>query len=224
MCIKNYFQKIIFSIVIGGSVLTVGCQSSQQLIDPKLSLSNHQPEFLDDIAIGGNSSNIKINPPKVIKTRHKEVLPYVTDMLQFKYASILQVGPHAITNLSLYNFIEEWYGVRYRFGGKDKSGIDCSAFVQRLYDNVFCTNLFRTAFEQFRMCRAVWNSDSLKEGDLVFFKTKGRTISHVGIYLMNDFFVHASSSQGVIISSLNEDYWSRKYAGAGKIPTAQSSF
>jgi lipoprotein Spr len=70
----------------------------------------------------------------------------------------------------------------------------------------------------------VWNADSLKEGDLVFFKTRGRSISHVGIYLMNNFFVHASSSQGVIISSLNDEYWSRKYAGAGKVPNSQSSF
>lgn len=227
MLMKNYFKKLVFGCIIGASIMTIGCQSSQQLIDPSLSLKareSNDPRFLDGIAMAGNSSNIKITTPKSTVRNHNEIVPSITNMLQLKYASVLGVVPQAITNLSLYNFIEDWYGVRYRLGGNDKNGIDCSAFVQTLYDNVFCTDLVRTAFQQFLMCKTVWSADSLKEGDLVFFKTRGKRISHVGIYLMNDRFVHASSSQGVIISSLNESYWSRSYAGAGKIPTKESSF
>lgn len=151
------------------------------------------------------------------------VLANASNMLQQKYAGLLGVVPDAIGNFPLYSFIEEWYGVRYRLGGNDKHGIDCSAFVQRLYENVFCTSLVRTAMEQFSACRMVFNTDSLKEGDLVFFR-RGSRISHVGIYLVNNFFVHASSSRGVMISSLGDDYWQRLYAGAGKIPEATSSF
>jgi lipoprotein Spr len=138
-------------------------------------------------------------------------------LLQAKYAGMLGVLPGAISNFALYHFIEDWYNVRYRLGGTDKSGIDCSAFAQKLYESVFCTNLFRSAVEQFRTCELIFSTDSLKEGDLVFFRTRGRRISHVGIYLMNDHFVHASASHGVIISSLKEEYWNRNYAGAGKI-------
>lgn len=146
-----------------------------------------------------------------------------------KYANILGITAAAslIHNLPLYNFIEEWYGVPYQYGGNDKSGIDCSAFVQRMYENVFCMNMVRTAFEQFRECDLVESTENLREGDLVFFYTVSRSrkskkvkrrISHVGVYLANDYFVHASSSSGVMISSLKDSYWSRKFAGAGQIP------
>jgi hypothetical protein len=149
-----------------------------------------------------------------------------------KYASLLGTVPNALHNLSLYNFIDEWYGVRYRLGGNDKSGIDCSAFVQRLYENVFGVNLVRTACEQFNTCKMLWQKDTMKEGDLVFFysysysrarrhhkaRIIGKHIAHVGIYLANSYFVHASTSNGVIISSLRDDYWAAKFAGAGIVP------
>ena len=131
---------------------------------------------------------------------------------------MLQVVPEAISNSSLYKFIDEWYGTRYRLGGTSKSGIDCSAFVMQMYTSVFGLDMLRTAAEQFHStCKMVWDKEDLKEGDLVFFKIKTSRISHVGIYLMNRFFVHASSSQGVMISSLNDKYWQRYYAGAGRV-------
>ena len=83
---------------------------------------------------------------------------------------------------------------------------------------MFCTELVRTARDQFHSCRMIWDIDNLIEGDLVFFRTRGKRISHVGIYLANNFFVHASSTGGVMISSLTEAYWSKRFAGAGKIP------
>lgn len=137
--------------------------------------------------------------------------------LQYKYAEKLGIEPLEIRNLALYGFIDYWYGVRYKYGGEDEDGIDCSAFVQRLYAQVFCTDLLRTALQQFRNCRLELNPDSLREGDLVFFRTKGRRISHVGIYLSNGYFVHASYSNGVTISSLRNRYWSRIFAGAGQV-------
>jgi lipoprotein Spr len=60
--------------------------------------------------------------------------------------------------------------------------------------------------------------EELKEGDVVFFNIRTKRISHVGIYLMNDFFVHSSSSQGVMISKLTDAYWKKYYAGAGRVP------
>jgi len=219
-------RKLVLVTIISAAIGVTGCHSSEQLINPELSLKrkNNTPQFIQDIELGGNTTNIKVSSIKVssqpssIVGSKKGINPSVSNVLQQKYSELLQVVPHAITNFPLYNFIEDWYGVRYRMGGNDRSGIDCSAFVQRLYENVFCTNLVRTAMEQFSTCRLFHSQDSLKEGDLVFFKTKGKKrITHVGIYLMNNYFVHASSSQGVVISSLNEAYWSRYYAGAGKV-------
>ena len=105
------------------------------------------------------------------------------------------VSPRFLSSPPLYNFIEDWYGVPYKYGGNDKSGIDCSAFVQRVYENVFGMDVVRTAFEQFNYCRIITDTDSLVEGDLVFFYTVTRSrrskkihrrISHVGVYLVND--------------------------------------
>lgn len=147
-----------------------------------------------------------------------KIQPAEGNTLAKKYASILGVLPNMLCNYSLYKFIDEWYGVRYRYGGTDKDGIDCSAFVQRLYEQVFNTNLVRTAFEQFQNASLTRRIENLREGDLVFFRIHSRKrITHVGIYLMNNFFVHASLSQGVMISNLGEEYWQRFFAGAGRI-------
>jgi lipoprotein Spr len=204
------------------SMVLVGCSNSKQLHGPSLS-KNSKPRFIDDISLAGNNTtavNMSVidQARKQAKGNTKEYNPAHSNILQLKYADLLRIVPQAITNMALYSFIDEWYGVRYQLGGNDKTGIDCSAFVQRLYENVFGTNIVRTAIQQFQLCKMQWNIDSLEEGDLVFFRTHGKRISHVGIYLANHFFVHASASHGVMISSLNEDYWTRKYAGAGQLP------
>ena len=120
-------------------------------------------------------------------------------------------------NTSLYNFIEEWYGTRYKFGGTDKNGIDCSAFVRELTAQVYGSKLKRTASEQFEETDYISNQHQLKEGDLVFFKIRSKNISHVGVYLEDGLFVHASRSKGIVISDLADAYWSRYYVGGGKL-------
>ncbi|XZF14810.1 C40 family peptidase [Chitinophagaceae bacterium MMS25-I14] len=198
------------------SLLLAGCSATQKASDGTARKSKN-PKFLDDITLAGNNTN-RISIRDNRSSNDAQYDPANANTLQVKYASLMKVVPQAIRNFSLYSFIDDWYGVPYRFGGIDKGGIDCSAFVQRLYENVFRTSLVRTAFEQFNLCRMVWDTTDLKEGDLVFFKIHSRRISHVGIYLMNNFFVHASVSQGVMISSLNDSYWQRFFAGAGQIP------
>lgn len=213
--------KTVLKVCVAASVFLYSCSSIQNTTGQSLSLTaSKNPQFLDDLTLAGNNSS-SISLSSSIKkngTGNAGYNPSLSNTLQIKYAEMLRVVPQAITNLSLYSFIDEWYGVRYLLGGTDKSGIDCSAFVQRLYEQVFRTNLVRTAFEQFNFCKLVFDTASLKEGDLVFFRIHSKRISHVGIYLMNNFFVHASSSHGVMISSLNEHYWQRYYAGAGEIP------
>jgi lipoprotein Spr len=143
--------------------------------------------------------------------------PAAGTTLRAKFAAIMQVAPQLLTNNSLYRFIDSWLGTPYRLGGTTHKGIDCSAFVQQLYANVFSTSLVRTAIEQFGMAKRLFDYDSLKEGDLVFFRTVSSRISHVGVYITNNFFVHSCSSKGVTVSSLDDKYWSRTYAGAGRI-------
>jgi cell wall-associated NlpC family hydrolase len=135
-----------------------------------------------------------------------------------KYAEILGAGIEEIAcHFSLYSFIEEWYGTDYRLGGKDKSGIDCSAFVQKLYEQVFGIDMLRTALEQFKNCKITHDLSNAKEGDLVFFHINSKRITHVGIYLANNYFVHASSANGVVINNLKDKYYQKYLAGIGKL-------
>jgi len=144
--------------------------------------------------------------------------PLTATGLQQKYARLLQVSPALIRNLALYQFIDNWLGTPYKYGGDDEQGIDCSAFVQRLYDEVYHIRLDRTALGLYRIMDLIRNQADLREGDLVFFHTgRGKHINHVGVYLQNRYFVQASTSNGVIISNLDEPYWKQHYAAGGRI-------
>ncbi|MCE9880310.1 bifunctional murein DD-endopeptidase/murein LD-carboxypeptidase, partial [Hafnia paralvei] len=110
-----------------------------------------------------------------------------------------------------------WKGVRYRLGGDSKRGIDCSAFVQRTFREQFGLDLPRSTSEQQDTGRQIQRT-KLRIGDLVLFRA-GSTGRHVGIYLGNDQFVHASTSSGVTISSLNDSYWKGRYREARRVLT-----
>jgi lipoprotein Spr len=135
--------------------------------------------------------------------------------VQLKYAVLLNTEVEMLSDLLLLDYVDEWYGTKYRLGGTTKNGIDCSAFVQTVYLAAFGVSLPRTAREQYKTSRIISATD-LKEGDLLFFNTTGG-VSHVGIYLMNNKFIHASSSRGVTVSDIFDPYYLKKYLGAGRI-------
>lgn len=108
-----------------------------------------------------------------------------------------------------------WKGVRYRLGGTSKRGIDCSAFVQTTFREQFGLDLPRSTYEQEDTGKSI-QRNKLRPGDLVLFRA-GSTGRHVGIYLGNDNFVHASTSNGVMISNLNEAYWKNRYRDARRV-------
>jgi len=116
----------------------------------------------------------------------------------------------------LFTAIDKHIGIPYRFGGDSENGIDCSAFTRRVYREQGI-ELPRVSYEQARIGRGVGGS-SLQPGDLVFFNTSlVGSISHVGVYIDNNTFAHASSSQGVTKSSLRERYFSKRYVRANRI-------
>lgn len=100
----------------------------------------------------------------------------------------------------------QWQGVNYREGGMSKQGVDCSAYVYLTYKNSLNKKIPRTT-ELLSQSGKLIHSAQIKPGDLVFFKT-GLKIRHVGIYIKDNQFMHASSSRGVMISKLNNPYWS----------------
>ncbi|WP_199141893.1 C40 family peptidase [Pedobacter sp. ASV12] len=102
----------------------------------------------------------------------------------------------------LYRFIADWTGVKYRLGGLDKNGIDCSGFALLLEKNIYGLTLPRRSRDQAEAVRKK-SIGNLEEGDLVFFSFGGNEVDHVGVYLNNDFFVHASTTRGVVVDDLN---------------------
>lgn len=109
----------------------------------------------------------------------------------------------------------EWKGTRYKYGGSGKDGIDCSGFVLQTFVSKFDIKLPRKSIMQGEVGYDI-PTDLLQPGDLVFFKI-GATTNHVGIYIENGEFIHASTSQGVTKSSLTDPYWHRRYWKARRI-------
>ncbi len=121
----------------------------------------------------------------------------------------LQLDDQTALIKALYQQHEQWQGTPYQLGGVTKQGIDCSAFVQKIYQMQLGHTLPRTTLQQQQVGKPVQKTQ-LQAGDLVFFKT-GQKLRHVGIYIENERFIHASTSKGVIISSLSNPYWQKAY-------------
>lgn len=121
---------------------------------------------------------------------------------------------------ALHDYYQQWEGVPYRYGGRSSNGIDCSSFVRQTLANIESINLPRTTAAQAQLGQPVARGN-LDVGDLVFFKT-GRRSRHVGIYIGNGRFMHASSSQGVTISRLDNSYWQRHYWQSRRVTTARN--
>lgn len=107
----------------------------------------------------------------------------------------------SLKSKELYRFITQWTGVKYRLGGMDKNGIDCSGFALILERDIYGLTLPRRSKDQAGAVKEI-NKNKLKEGDLVFFAFGGNEVDHVGVYLKDDFFVHASTTRGVVVDDL----------------------
>ena len=107
-----------------------------------------------------------------------------------------------------------------RYGGSTRKGVDCSGLVNQIYKQVYHRSLERSSSGiATRNCRKIMKSD-LSSGDLVFFNTsrkKRKGINHVGLFLKNGYFIHASTSRGVIISNLKEDYYRKTWKQGGRV-------
>lgn len=108
-----------------------------------------------------------------------------------------------------------WLGTPYKYGGTTRQGVDCSALMMFVFREAG-KNLPRTSRQQFMVGSAVERRE-LRAGDLVFFNTNGSGVSHVGLFIGNDAFIHASSSQGVVREMMSAPYFTGRYMGARRI-------
>lgn len=226
---KNLFFVSVAFFVFSGTSFHAGAQQlKNSVLMNEGNAYRHGPRFIDGIEINAGKaetakpapaatgSSVSTNP--VNQASSGKALPGIefATSLQFKYAQLLNRNVEFILNTSLFSFIDEWWATRYRYGGSSKKGIDCSAFTSLLMGTVFAVKLPRTAREQYNECEKLVREE-LEEGDLVFFNTRGG-VSHVGVYLGDNYFVHASTNNGVTINTLDETYYSRRFIGGGRVP------
>lgn len=142
---------------------------------------------------------------KSTTTSKKKVMNTPANLTEI--SKLLNVNESQLKNKSLYHFIVDWYGTPYKFGGNNQNGIDCSGFTNILFNEIYNIQLPRISRDIAEKVKRKYTKD-LKEGDLVFFSFgNSGVVNHVGVYLHNNHFVHASTSRGVIISNLSEPYY-----------------
>ena len=118
--------------------------------------------------------------------------------------------------IPLYTLLYKWLGTPYKYAGNTKKGIDCSGFTKAVISEAYHTKLRGSSRDIYSKCKSV-DKDELYEGDLVFFKINKSNISHIGIYLQDGYFVHASVSKGVMINNLSETYYKKYFYSGGRL-------
>jgi hypothetical protein len=138
-----------------------------------------------------------------------------------KYTKHFDTPYWHINDLKILDFANKWLGTRYEFGGEGHRGIDCSALTQKFSLSFLNAAIPRTAYEQFLFLKESISFNHLKPGDLLFFHTTRPGISHVGIYLINHKFLHASI-HGVTIDDLRDPYYKKALRAAKRLPDYES--
>jgi lipoprotein Spr len=216
----------IFSVL--GLLMLSGCKSLGKLTSKDQSSatkvqgsSSSMPRgFLDNLAVLPGEvklAGVAVAAPPVAPANTKTLSYDAALSLPNKYANLLGVAPTELTNTLLLSQMEKWYGTQYCFGGSTDSCIDCSSFTQVILRDVYNVKIPRNSQQQFDASTKI-EVENLKEGDLVFFNTVSASmiITHVGVYVCNNKFVHASTSKGVTINDLSEKYFAKAFRGAGR--------
>ena len=220
---KNLFFVSVAVGIFSGTSISVKAQTSVNIMrltdgvaEKKSSTFNEGVELRPEATFAAPGT-VRTPVPLIKKNTAKDFGSNIESCssLQFKFALIMNMEVESVTNMALYNFIEEWWGAHYRYGGTGRKGIDCSALSATLLSRVYGLTVPRTARAQYEVCEKICKND-LKEGDLLFFNTRGG-VSHVGVYLGNGYFTHASVRNGVTINNLDESYYSSKFISGGRI-------
>lgn len=178
----------------------VGCQSKSDVYVQNTLYKNNP-----DVKI--QSNNLEVEKTEPVVTYEPIITPEEYKRL-IQADETLSENDVKDMNQEIMDFYNEWKNVKYRFGGNSKKGIDCSAFTQRIYKEKFDIKIPRSTRTQVKVGKEVKRSD-LELGDLIFFKT-GKIDRHVGVYMGNGDFMHASI-KGVKFSKVDKPFYKKAY-------------
>lgn len=146
-----------------------------------------------------NKTQLLVNEMSELKRKHERIA---------KSGTASEKKSAAIEKKLLTSY-SKWKGTKYAWGGDSKKGIDCSALTRRVYREVYAHELPRVSTQQAKTGKKI-SSKNLKAGDIVYFRPEGRT-HHTAVYVGNSLFINASSSKGVVMSSLKSPYWGKYF-------------
>jgi hypothetical protein len=209
---KNRFFQIIVLVLL---TLLSSCKGLKEHIREAREQGKQQNEtgfivsFNDEDAAVKPSGQKKTGKQKVDKSAHK-----TEDYIYFEKKWKITLSGNE--DLTLLKEIDTWIGTPYKYGGNTKEGTDCSGMVLAIWKKLYQLDIKRSAYELWQQSAAV-KRDNLQCGDFVFFKINRNQISHVGIFIASGYFVHSSSSRGVVIDHLDTKYFSERFASGGRI-------
>lgn len=201
---KSFKKYIVFILGLSGLIFYSGCSASSNSMRYAEKKSKENPAT----SVRYNS-NVKDEGDLPADEQSVDISSLVNDNSYYS-GSVLKE--------KILMEVIKYLNTPYKYGGNSKEGIDCSAFTQTVYNKCLSVPLYRTAKQQYSEGSPVDDLSDLKFGDLVFFDTRsGVKPGHVGIYLGDKLFAHASSSKGVIVSSFDTDYYSSRFMGGRRI-------
>jgi cell wall-associated NlpC family hydrolase len=221
---KNYF--LLLSFLIAGVAVYSGCSASSNSVRYK-EKSEEKKENPRSVRFTSEDDNKKNNIDTSFASVNSDEEDLPVDKRNVDISKLVNnSGDNEFSTVKEKMLMEilKYINTPYKYGGNSADGIDCSAFTQQIFMNSLSLHLLRTAQDQYMEGTPVEDVDALKFGDLVFFDTR-RNVKpgHVGIYLGDNLFAHASSKQGVTVSSFSLDYYAKRFMGGRRIEEIYST-
>jgi hypothetical protein len=217
---KKYFLFLICGLFLWGCSAT----SSRYVKKPATADKDERPRYSDNVTVETIEPSYELpegDDEEIEPVPDDESIDITEIMSRFESGNNTDISADQSTvrEKTLMEIIK-YLNTPYKFGGNSTKGIDCSAFTQTVYSNAASLNLLRTARDQYTQGISIEKTE-LQFGDLVFFNTRRRVRpGHVGIYIGDNLFAHASSKHGVIVSSLDHQYYLKTYMGARRLNEA----
>jgi hypothetical protein len=177
-----------------------------------LDFEGENKEIDENPDIDKNPDTDENSDPIILKPHKKDTEFYA------RYSKKFGIRFNGSENMRLIKSVDHWLGTPYKWGGCSESGVDCSCLIKHIYEDVYDVQLDRTSLT---ICQegdiSSFRKETFQEGDILCFKMDNGAISHVGVYLKDNKFVHASQSKGVIISTLDRSFYITRLAVARRV-------